>query len=227
MLKYTQIVKFGAFEIRAYRETLDKSGEYYLSLTSAANAVGESAISFRSRIKTQINSGGKRIKAMVSETQVGTINAINIELAMAGWKAAAEAGNTKAEALILALGSSGLTRFFDAAFRIERTESEYVEKFKFNLQEWNAALIEKICYSPQYITPGINPELVYNQLEAVNFRWGMYKDRMMTKEELEKILDTWTKTKIPEMRHELVVGAIAAVRLKLLEESTGQKVAVC
>ncbi|QQE67453.1 hypothetical protein GFS31_41660 (plasmid) [Leptolyngbya sp. BL0902] len=126
-------------------------GSYRMSQTSAADAVGIG----RQNVSDFLRS--KAIKALLGEGYTGQIfeveventeqrrgqariNAIPIEVVIAYWHWQSHRGNKQALQLCIALATETLERRFDAAFGVERSESDRNLLLAQRLQQTESAL---------------------------------------------------------------------------------------
>ena len=122
-------------------------GSYRMSQTQAAEAVGLSRqnVSDFLRSKAIKRLLGEGYTGQISQVEIDSadqargqsrINAIPLDAIAAYWQWQSFRGNKQALALCMAMTTETLTRRFDAAFGVGRSESEYNQL----LQDQNAAL---------------------------------------------------------------------------------------
>lgn len=110
------------------------SGEYKLSQTQVAEAVGKKEASFRdflgSKSLEALPYKGFRSEKLPVQGNNKPINAIPIKLAIAYWTKETIAGNINATRLLAASADEAIQRRADTAFGISRSEQEYNKLFK-------------------------------------------------------------------------------------------------
>lgn len=110
------------------------SGEYKLSQTQVAEAVGKKETSFRrfltSKSLEALPYKGFRSVKLPVEGNNKPINAIPIKLAIAYWTKETIAGNVDAARLLAASADEAIQRRADKVFGISRTEQDYNKLFK-------------------------------------------------------------------------------------------------
>ncbi len=110
------------------------NGEYKLSQTQVAEAVGKMESSFRrflgSKALEALPYKGFRSAELPVEDNNNPIKAIPIKLAVAYWIKETIAGNAIAARLLAASADEAIQRRADTAFGIRRSEQEYNRSFK-------------------------------------------------------------------------------------------------
>jgi hypothetical protein len=117
-------------------------GSYRMSQTQAAEAIGKPEINARrflqsSDLKRLLGKGYTPDTIEVNSTQLRgqtRINALPLDVVTAYWLSQAAQGNKQALALVWALLTETLERRFDAAFQVDRTETERNDRLTQRLQ---------------------------------------------------------------------------------------------
>lgn len=134
----------GSLEIEGF---MMPDGSYRMSQTQAAECIGLGAQNasrfFQSKAfkalrgKESTDHGFEQIEVESSQQATGgtRINAVPLDVVMLFWLYQCSRGNKPALGLLAALATETLERRFDAAFGVERTESEYNDRLTEKLQK--------------------------------------------------------------------------------------------
>jgi hypothetical protein len=144
MTKATRtMIPIGPLEVEGF---MLPDGSYRFSQASAAEAIGKSPVNALRFL------GSNTLKALLGdgytdytpesveiETQPGQrggsrINALPLEIVAAYWVHQCSQGNRQAVALVMAIATETLERRFDAAFQVDRTETERNDRLTQRLQ---------------------------------------------------------------------------------------------
>jgi hypothetical protein len=124
-------IKLGAIDLEVFRLP---SGEYALSQTQVANAVGKDEqivrIFLRSKwLKDLLGEVSRAVHFKLSAEGKGhTVKAVNPEIAFAFWQKESESGNAIARRLVFACGVESIERRADKIFKKFRTEDDYNDR---------------------------------------------------------------------------------------------------
>lgn len=143
------VIQLGALEIEGF---MLPDGSYRMSLTQVATIIGLAARNAFDFLESKAFKSlvGEGYTVSISEIDVdeqrsrggSRIRALPLDVAVTYWIWQCYRGNKQALNLMVALGTEGLERRFDAAFGVTRTESEYNDRLTARVQELESTVRE-------------------------------------------------------------------------------------
>ena len=194
-----KIVEIGAgIEVEGF---MLPDGSYYLSRTSAAKAISKTDKNFlqvlRGKSPEALALSGFNFLQIKYEGKGRPINAIPLEAAALYWQYWAAQGHPPAQAIIAAATAEVLTRRFDLAFGMKRTEEDYMTRFNrvFNeIREWreeyNRLITEKALSAIEPLENEIQAYLDMNKSDE----WTDRKILPLSRK-IDRINNIWGKEK--------------------------------
>lgn len=195
-----KIVEIGAgIEVEGF---MQPGGSYRLSKTSAALAIGKPrnsvVVTLRRKTPEALALKGQfDVVKICVEGNNGLIDAISLETTALYWQYWAAKGHPPAQAIIAAATAEVLTRRFDLAFGMKRTEEDYMTRFNrvFNeIREWheeyNRLITEKALSAIEPLENEIQAYLDMNKSDE----WTDRKILPLSRK-IDRINNIWGKEK--------------------------------
>jgi hypothetical protein len=149
------------------------SGEYKLSQTQVADAIGKDESSFRQFLASKqpeaLPYKGFKSGSLPVEDSKKPINPVPIDLAIAYWTKEARADNQIAIGLLSACARETIERRADVAFGVGRSESEYNHRFKTAFEKF-VDLFPEYAQTRSHTTPPVESMVLAEQASLKRFK---------------------------------------------------------